>query len=69
MTEIALRVTENPDGGPTARALGRSVFIEAQTVEGLRRNTRYAVICHFDKPENRSKVVRLLFTKDEVMAL
>ena len=68
MTEIVFRVEEAPEGGYTARALGESIFTEAETVDELRRNVRDAVACHFEDAE-RPAVVRLLFTRDEVMAL
>ena len=69
MTEIVFQVEEDPDGGYTARAVGASIFTEADTIEQLRDNIRDAVNCHFDKIEARPKVVRLHFTRDEVIAL
>ncbi len=69
MTEIVFQVEEDPDGGLTARAVGAAIFTEADSVEELRANVRDAVLCHFDDPEQRPKIVRLHFTRDEVMAL
>ena len=69
MTEIVFQVEEDPDGGFTAKAVGASIFTEADTLEQLRDNIRDAVNCHFDKPESRPKVIRLHFTRDEVIAL
>jgi len=63
------QVEEDPDGGYTAKAVGASIFTEADTLEQLRDNIRDAVNCHFDKPEARPKVIRLHFTRDEVIAL
>ena len=63
------QVEEDPDGGYTAKAVGASIFTEADTLEQLRDNIRDAVNCHFDKPEGRPKVIRLHFTRDEVIAL
>jgi len=69
MTELVFQVEEDPDGGLTARAIGESIFTEAETVEELREQVRDAVTCHFDDPQTRPKVVRLHFVRDEVMAL
>ncbi len=68
MTEIVFQVEEDPDGGYTARALGQSVFTEADTVEELREKIREAVTCHFENPDQRPKVIRLHFIRDEVIA-
>jgi hypothetical protein len=40
---------EAPEGGWTARALGESIFTEADDMEGLREMVRDAVRCHFDE--------------------
>lgn len=48
MTEILFTVDEAPEGGFTARAVGQSIFTEADTLEELRQNVREAVDCHFD---------------------
>jgi predicted RNase H-like HicB family nuclease len=66
MSEIIFLVEEAPEGGYTARALGQSVFTEADTVEELRQNIREAVECHFDEG-TRPKVIRLHFVHEEVM--
>ena len=50
MIEIVFQVEEDPDGGYTAKAVGASIFTEADTIEQLRDNIRDAVNCHFDKP-------------------
>jgi ABC-type Zn2+ transport system substrate-binding protein/surface adhesin len=69
VTEIVFQVEEDPDGGLTAHAVGASIFTEADTLEELREKVRDAVTCHFEKPEERPKLVRLHFTRDEVIAL
>lgn len=48
MTELIFEVREAPEGGLTARALGASVFAEADTLDELRESIRDAVRCHFD---------------------
>ena len=57
MTEIIFLVEEAAEGGYTARALGESIFTEADDLEGLERNVRDAVRCHFDE-EERPRMVR-----------
>jgi len=69
MTEILFQVEEDPDGGLTARAVGASIFTEAESIEELRANIREAVICHFENGAERPKMARLHFTRDEVLAL
>ncbi len=48
MNEIIFLVEEAPEGGFTARALGESIFTEADTMEELRQQIRDAVACHFE---------------------
>jgi hypothetical protein len=68
MTEIVFQIEEDPQGGYTARAVGASIFTEADTVDELRSMIRDAVRCHFDDPEQRPKMIRLHFSRDEVIA-
>lgn len=67
MNEIVFLVEEAPEGGLCARALGQSIFVEADTVEELHSVVRDAVACHFDDAE-RPKVIRLHFVRDEVIS-
>lgn len=58
MSEVIFLVEEDTEGGYTARALGASIFTEADTLEELRANIREAIQAHFD--ENAApKIVRL----------
>ena len=68
MKEVIFMVEEVPEGGYIARALGHSIFTEADTVEELRKEITDAVRCHFDESE-RPQVARLHFVRDEVLAL
>ena len=43
MHEIIFQVEEAAEGGYTARALGQSIFTEAESLEELRENVRDAV--------------------------
>jgi len=67
MNELIFLVEEAPEGGYTARALGQSIFTEAETLEELRTNVRDAVQCHFDDGK-APKVIRLHFVREEVLA-
>lgn len=48
MSEIIFLVEEAPEGGYTARALGHSIFTEADTLDELKEAVQDAVRCHFD---------------------
>ena len=67
MKEIIFSIEEAPEGGFTARALGHSIFTEADDMITLQANVKDAVRCHFDENE-RPKVIRLHFLKEEVIA-
>ena len=67
-SEIIFEVREDEtDGGYTARALGHSIFTEAETLEELRKNVREAADCHFDDDATAPRIIRLHFVRDEVM--
>lgn len=65
-TEIIFAVAESPEGGYEARALGHSIFTQAETLDELRASVRDAVRCHFDERE-RPSVIRLHLVKDELL--
>jgi len=67
MSEIVFLVEDAAEGGFTARALGHSIFTEADSYDELRDHVRDAVQCHFDDRE-RPSVIRLHYVKDEVLA-
>ena len=67
MNEIIFMIVDAPEGGYCARALGESVFTEADTLDDLRRNIRDAVDCHFDD-DKRPGIIRLHFVREEVLA-
>ena len=68
MNEIIFLVEEAAEGGYTARALGESIFTEANDLAQLHERARDAVLCHFEA-ENMPKLIRLHFVKDEVIAV
>lgn len=57
MDEIHFLVEEDPEGGYTARALGHSIFTEADSWEELKIAAQDAVRCHFDPVERPSSPV------------
>ncbi len=65
--EIIFVVGDSPEGGYEARALGHSIFTEADSLEELRAMVRDAVSCHFDDA-NRPSVIRLHLVRDELIA-
>ncbi|HXH99933.1 MAG TPA: hypothetical protein VNI52_06670 [Sphingobacteriaceae bacterium] len=68
MKEIFFLVEEIIEGGYTAKALGESIFTEADTIEDLRNGIKDAVLCHFDENE-MPKIVRLHVVKEETLVL
>jgi hypothetical protein len=65
-SEIIFSVQESPEGGYEARALGYSIFTQADSIEELKSMIRDAVSCHFADGEKPS-VIRLHMVKDEVI--
>ena len=68
MNELIFLVEDADEGGYTARALGESIFTEADTLPALREMIRDAVQCHFEDAQ-QPQVVRLHFVRDEVFAV
>ena len=67
MNEIIFVVEEAPEGGFTARALGESIFTEADSMEELHSQIRDAVRCHFEEGKS-PKVIRLHHVREEIIA-
>jgi hypothetical protein len=53
--------------GFAARAVGESIFTEADMLEELRANLRSAAECHFEEGQ-APKVIRLHIERDEILA-
>ena len=68
MEEIIFLVQDSPEGGFEAKALGESIFCEADTIQELKENLKDAVKCHFDT-DKLPKIIRLHITKDELITL
>lgn len=65
--EITLVVQESPEGGYEARAVGHSIFTEADTLDELRATIQDTVRCHFE-PADMPGLIRLHRVRDEVIA-
>jgi len=66
MSEIIFIVEEDPESGYLARALGESIYTQAETMEALYAAVQDAVRCHFE-PDQRPRMIRLHFVRDEVI--
>lgn len=67
MSELIFIVEEAPEGGYTARALGESIFTEADSIEAIRSQILDAVRCHFDEGDG-PRMIRLHFVREEILA-
>ena len=65
-SEIIFMVEEAAEGGYEARALGYSIFTQADSLEELRSMVQDAVRCHFEE-KDRPRLIRLHLVKDEVI--
>ena len=66
LKELIFVVEEAPEGGYTARALGESIFTEADTLDDLRKAVRDSVACHYEDGDG-PRLIRLHFVRDEVI--
>ena len=67
MSEIIFVIEEAPEGGYSAKAVGESIFTQADTLGLLQEQVRDAVRCHYDEGK-APKMIRLHFVRDEVIA-
>lgn len=56
--EILFLIEDSPEGGYEAKAVGHSIYTEADSLDELREMIRDAVACHFDDAE-RPTLIRL----------
>jgi hypothetical protein len=66
--EIIFFVEESPEGGYEARALGYSIFTEADNFDKLKKMVLDAVLCHFEN-EEKPRVIRLHMVKEELLTV
>ena len=67
MSELIFVVEDAAEGGLSARALGESIFTQAEDLAGLHKNVREAVRTHFDEG-TAPKLIRLHYVRDEIIA-
>jgi len=68
VNEIIFLIEDDPEGGYSAKALGHSIYTQGESKEVLKRNITDAIECHFDKPGEIPKVVRLHYVHEEMFA-
>jgi len=68
MNEIIFLVEEAPEGGYIAKALGESIFTEAETMEELKEMVKDAIRCHFET-DCIPNIIRLHFVKEETISM
>ena len=66
MSEIVFLVEDELDGGFTARALGESIFTEANTEDELKEMFIDALRCHYDEESDIRRIIRLHYVRDQV---
>ncbi len=66
--EIIFQVTESPEGGYDAKALGHSIFTQGEDWKDLKAMVKDAVLCHFDK-DSVPRVIRLHLVREEAIAV
>ena len=67
-SEIIFVVEDAVEGGYIAKALGESIFTEADDIEKLKVNIKDAVLCHFEEGKH-PKIIRLHFIREEFIAV
>lgn len=65
--EILFLVEEAIEGGYNARAIGESIFTQAETLDDLKIQMKEAINVHFDS-KDKPKIIRLHIVRDEVLA-
>ena len=65
-SEIIFLVEESPEGGYEAKALGESIYTQAESLDELRTMVQDAVRSHFDD-HDRPQMIRLHHVHDEVL--
>jgi hypothetical protein len=66
-SEILFLVEEDPEGGYSARAIGASIFTQADSLPELRRFVQDAVNCHYEQ-DACPRLIRLHIVRDEAIA-
>ncbi|MDX2267756.1 MAG: 2-phospho-L-lactate guanylyltransferase [Bryobacter sp.] len=67
--ELIFEIRDAEEGGYFARALGHSIFTQADSWEDLRANLLEAVALHFEDAEASPKLVQMHYVKDELIPM
>ncbi len=67
--ELIFEIRDAEEGGFFARALGHSIFTQAESWDELRRNLLEAVSLHFEEATTRPRLVQMHYVKDELIPL
>jgi hypothetical protein len=65
--ELIFEVRDADEGGFYARALGHSIFTQAETWDELRVNVLEATTLHFEEEPVQPRLVQLHYVKDELI--
>lgn len=65
--ELIFEIRDAEEGGYFARALGHSIFTQAETWDELRANLLEAVTLHFEDTEDRPRLVQMHYVRDELV--
>ena len=64
MNEILFLIEQEIDGSYTARAIGESIFTQAEDIDTLKEMLRDAVRCHFPNTQTRPVVIHEYRVRD-----
>ena len=67
--ELIFEIRDADEGGYYARALGYSIFTQADTWDDLRANLLEAVSLHFEEAATRPRLVQMHYVRDELIPL
>jgi hypothetical protein len=69
LMELIFEIRDAEEGGFFARALGHSIFTQAESWDELRRNVLEAVSLSFEEATTRPRLVQMHYVKDELIPL
>ena len=67
--ELIFEIRDAEEGGFYARALGHSIFTEADSWDELRANLIEAISLHFEGASMRPRLFQMHYVKDELIPL
>ncbi|MGC4051539.1 MAG: 2-phospho-L-lactate guanylyltransferase [Paludibaculum sp.] len=65
--ELIFEVRDAEEGGYCARALGHSIFTQADSWDELRISVLEATTLHFEDRDEQPRLVQLHYVKDELI--